>query len=245
MQGWSAIFKREFAAYFATPVALVFSIVFLSLASAFTFYLGDFFIRDQADLQSFFYYHPWLFLFMIPAVSMRLWAEDRRSGTFELLLTLPVSSFAAVFGKFMAAWVFTGMAIALTFPIWMTVNYLGSPDNGVILAGYMGSFLMAGAYLSIGAAMSALTKNQIVAFISTAAICFLFMASGLSLVQGFFEGWVPDSLMSLLASFSFLTRFSEIMKGVIETQDLVFFLSLISFWLFANYVFVDLKREAG
>lgn len=245
MTGWTAIFRREFVAYFATPVALVFSIVFLSSAAAFTFYLGDFFVRDQADLQSFFYYHPWLFLFLIPAVSMRLWAEDRRAGTFEVLLTLPVSSFAVVFGKFMAAWTFIGLTLVLTFPIWLTVNYLGSPDNGAILASYSGSFLMAGAYLSIGTAMSALTRNQIVAFISTAAICFLFMVSGLSLVQAFFEGWLPDALMSLLASLSFLTRFSEIMKGVIKAQDLVFFMSLIGFWLFANYVFVNLKREAG
>ena len=245
MAGWLAIFKRELISYFATPVALVFLVVFLVLSGAFTFYLGDFFLRDQADLQSFFVYHPWLFLFLIPAVSMRLWAEDRRSGTFELLLTLPISTFAIVMGKFLAAWVFTGLALLLTCPIWITVSDLGAPDHGVIFAGYVASFLMAGSYLSIGAALSALTKNQIIAFVGTAVICFLFMASGLPLVQNLFVGWAPDALVSLVASFSFFSHFNGILRGVIEGRDLLFFLSLISFWLFVNYVFVNLKREAG
>lgn len=245
MAGWMAIFKRELFSYFATPVALVFMVVFLVLSGAFTFYLGDFFLRDQADLQSFFIYHPWLFLFLIPAISMRLWSEDRRSGTFELLLTLPVSTFAVVFGKFLAAWIFIGLTLAMTFPIWITVNYLGAPDNGVILAGYLASFLMAGSYLSIGAALSALTRNQIIAFVGTAAICFLFMASGLPLVQNLFFGWAPEALVSLVASFSFLGHFNSILKGVIEGRDLLFFISLIAFWLFVNYLIVNLKREAG
>ena len=150
MQGWQAIFRRELASYFATPVAVVFTIVFLVLAMALTFYLGDFFVRDQADLQSFFYYHPWLFLFLIPAISMRIWSEDRRLGTFELLLTLPISTFAVVLGKFLAAWIFIGLVLTLTFPIWITVNYLGSPDNGVIMASYIGSFLMGGSGFASG-----------------------------------------------------------------------------------------------
>lgn len=245
MTGWLAIFRRELTSYFATPVAVVFTVVFLVLAMAFTFYLGDFFVRDQADLQSFFFYHPWLFLFLIPAISMRLWAEDRRSGTFELLLTLPVSTFAVVFGKFLAAWVFTALVLALTFPIWVTVNYLGSPDNGVILASYLGSFLMAGSFLGLGSAFSALTRNQVIAFVGTAAVSFLFMFSGLPLVQNILQGWMPDPLISLIASFSFLSHFSGIMKGVIEGRDFLFFLSLTGFWLFVNTVIVDLKREAG
>jgi len=245
MKGWSAIFKREFASYFATPVALVFTVVFLVLSGAFTFYLGDFFARDQADLQSFFTFHPWLFLFLIPALSMRLWAEDRRSGTFELLLTLPVSTFALVLGKFLAAWAFAALALALTFPIWITVNYLGSPDNGVILAGYFASLLMAGSYLSIGVAFSALTRNQIIAFVGTALVCFLFMASGLPLVQNLFLGWAPEAVVTLVASFSFLSHFNGILKGVIGGGDLLFFVTLIAFWLFVNTIAVNLKREAG
>ena len=245
MPGWVAIFKRELFSYFATPVALVFLTVFLVLSGAFTFYLGDFFIRDQADLQSFFINLPWLFLFLIPAISMRLWAEDRRSGTFELLLTLPVSTISIVFGKFLAAWVFTGLALLLTTPIWITVNFLGTPDNGIIVAGYFGSFLMAGSYLSVGAALSVATKNQIIAFVGTAMICFLFMASGLPLVQDLFLGWAPDAVISLVASFSFLSHYNGILKGVIEARDLLFFTSLIGFWLFVNYILVNQKREAG
>lgn len=245
IKGWQAIFRRELASYFATPVAVVFTVVFLVLSMAFTFYLGDFFVRDQAGLQAFFFYHPWLFLFLIPAISMRLWAEDRRSGTFELLLTLPVSIFAIVFGKFLAAWVFIGLALALTFPIWITVNYLGSPDNGVILASYVGSFLMAGSFLGLGAAFSALTRNQVIAFVGTAAVSFIFMFSGLSMVQNILQGWMPEPVISLIASFSFLSHFSSIMKGVIEARDFLFFISLTGFWLFVNAVIVDLKREAG
>jgi len=245
MKGWRAIFKREFSSYFATPVALVFTVVFLVLSGAFTFYLGDFFARDQADLQSFFMFHPWLFLFLIPALSMRLWAEDRRSGTFELLLTLPVSPFALVLGKFLAAWAFAALALALTFPIWVTVNYLGSPDNGVIVGGYFASLLMAGSYLSIGAAFSALTRNQIIAFVGTALVCFLFMASGLPLVQNLFLGWAPEAVVTLIASFSFLGHFNGMLKGLIGGGDLLFFVSLIAFWLFVNTIAVNLKREAG
>lgn len=240
-----AVFRREFASYFATPVAYVFISVFLVAAGIFTFYLGDFFLRGQADLHPFFFYHPWLYLFLVPAVAMRLWAEERRAGTFELLFTLPLSPGAMVAGKFLAAWAFIGVALILTFPVWLTVNYLGSPDNGAILAGYAGSFLMAGAYLAIGAALSALTRNQVVAFILTVLVCFLFMMSGLPLVLNFVEGWAPPELTELVASFSFLSHFSSLMKGVIEGRDVLFFVSLIAFWLFANRVIIELKREAG
>lgn len=245
MQGMMTIFRREFGSYFATPVALVFSLVFLVLAGAFTFYMGDFFLRDQADLNSFFMYHPWLYLFLIPALSMRLWAEDRRSGTFELLLTLPIGTGALVLGKFFAAWVFAGLVLALTFPIWITVNYLGTPDNGVIFAGYVGSFLMAGAYLSIGTAFSAMTRNQVIAFVGTALTCFLFMASAFPIVQGFLGIWAPTEIINLVVSFSFLTHFTTATKGLIEGRDIIFFLSLSGFWLFVNYLVVQLKREAG
>lgn len=245
MGGALAVFRREFASYFATPVAYVFISVFLVAAGIFTFYLGDFFQRGQADLQPFFFYHPWLYLFLVPAVAMRLWAEERRAGTFELLFTLPVSPGAMVAGKFLAAWGFIGVALVLTAPVWLTVAYLGSPDNGAILAGYAGSFLMAGAYLAIGAALSALTRNQVVAFILTVLVCFLFMMSGLPLVLNFIEEWAPPEITELVASFSFLSHFSSLMKGVIEGRDVLFFLTLIGFWLFANRVIIELKREAG
>src|ERR1700691_6236518 len=183
-----AVFKREFAAYFATPLAYVFIVIFLFAMGAFTFYIGHFFENGSADLQVFFGFHPWLYLFLVPALAMRLWAEERRSGTMELLLTLPVPLWATVLGKFLAAWAFAGLALLLTFPIWITVNYLGQPDNGVIVASYIGSFLMAGAYLAIGACISASTNNQVIAFVVSVVVCFLFTISGGAPVLGFFPG---------------------------------------------------------
>lgn len=238
------IFRRELASYFSTPLAYVFIIIFLALCGAFTFYIGAFFERGQADLRSFFHFHPWLYLFLIPAVTMRLWAEERKSGTIELLMTLPVSTFDAVMGKFLAAWFFVIISVALTFPIWITVNYLGDPDNGVILASYIGSFLLAGAFLAIGACVSASTKNQVIAFILAAVICFLFLMSGLDLVIDFFRGWLPGFVVNAIASMSFLTHFNAITKGVIDLRDLIFFGSLIAVSLFINVVFVDLKKAA-
>jgi ABC-2 type transport system permease protein len=182
MRNTFLIMRRELGGYFATPVAYVFLVIFLALSGAFTFYLGNFFERGQADLQSFFTFVPWLYLFLIPAIAMRLWSEERRSGTIELFLTLPISMAEAVLGKFLAAWAFTGIALALTFPLWITVNILGNPDNGVILAGYVGSLLMAGGFLAIGACMSAITKSQVIAFVLSASICFLFTVSGASIV---------------------------------------------------------------
>ena len=237
-----AIFKREFAAYFATPLAYVFIVIFLFAMGAFTFYIGHFFDNDTADLQVFFGFHPWLYLFLVPAISMRLWAEERRSGTMELLLTLPVPLAATVTGKFLAAWAFTGVALLLTFPIWITVNYLGHPDNGVILASYIGSFLMAGAYLAIGACVSASTKNQVIAFVISVVVCFLFTISGAPLVLDFFRAWAPLALVNAISSFSFLTHFTAISAGVIDLRDLIFFVSLIALFLAANVVIVDLKK---
>jgi ABC-2 type transport system permease protein len=237
-----AVFKREFAAYFATPLAYVFIVIFLFAMGAFTFYIGHFFDNDTADLQVFFGFHPWLYLFLVPAISMRLWAEERRSGTMELLLTLPVPLAATVAGKFLAAWAFTGVALLLTFPIWITVNYLGHPDNGVIFASYIGSFLMAGAYLAIGACISASTKNQVIAFVVSVVVCFLFTISGAPLVLDFFRAWAPLALVNAISSFSFLTHFTAISAGVIDLRDIIFFLSLIALFLAANVVIVDLKK---
>lgn len=236
------IFGRELASYFATPLAYVFIVIFLVLAGTLAFFLGNFFDRGQADLQPFFSFHPWLYLVLIPALAMRLWSEERKTGTIELFLTLPISIGAAVMGKFLAAWAFAGIALLLTFPFWITVNILGSPDNGVIIASYIGSFLMAGAFLAIGAALSALTKNQVIAFVLTAAICFLFTVSGSTIVLGFLTGWAPQALLTAVASFSFLGHFSAIIRGVIDLRDAVFFVSVIALFLFANAVVVELKK---
>jgi len=237
------IFRREFAAYFATPLALVFIVIFLFAMGTFTFYVGHFYDNGVADLSIFFGYHAWLYLFLIPAISMRLWAEERRTGTIELLLTLPIPIWATVLGKFLAAWLFAGLALILTFPIWLTVNYLGHPDNGVILAGYLGSFLMAGGYLSIGSCISALTNNQVIAFVVSVVACFLFTISGAPLVIDVFHDWAPLMLIDTISSFSFLTHFSAIAVGVIDARDIFFFLSLITLFLLANVVIVELKKS--
>ena len=238
------IVKRELGAYFSTPLAYVFIVIFLALTGATTFYLGQFFSRGQADLQPFFRFHPWLYLFLIPAIGMRLWAEERKTGTIELLLTLPVSTAETVVGKFLAAWIFTGIALGLTFPVWITVNYLGHPDNGIIIGGYAGSWLMAGGFLAVTSCISALTKNQVIAFIVGAAVSFLFLTSGLSLVLGAFQGWAPDLVVDVIASFSFLTHFNAITKGVIDIRDLIFFASIIAVALFVNTSIVNLRKAA-
>jgi ABC-2 type transport system permease protein len=242
MNALSAVFRREFAAYFATPIAFVFLVIFLFSMGVFTFYVGHFYDNGVADLELFFNYHPWLYLFLIPALAMRLWAEEKRSGSIELLLTLPIPVWATVLGKYLAAWVFAGLALALTFPIWLTVNYLGHPDNGVILASYVGSFLMAGAYLSIGAAISAATSNQVIAFVVTLVVCFLFTVAGAPPVIDAFQGWAPVTLVDAVSSFSFLSHFAAITAGVIDLRDLVFFLSLIALFLYANVLIVDQSK---
>jgi len=242
MRHVGTVFRRELAGYFATPVAYVFLVVFLALAGSLTFFMGDFFERGQADLQSFFTFHPWLYLFLIPAIAMRLWAEERKTGTIETLLTLPIGVAEAVIGKFLAAWCFTSIALALTFPLWITVNYLGDPDNGVILAGYLGSLLMAGALLAIGSCFSAVTKNQVIAFVLAAAVCVIFTLSGSPVVLNFFSGWLPGTVVDTVASFSFLTHFNAIVKGVIEARDVVFFVALAAIFLFANILVVDINK---
>jgi ABC-2 type transport system permease protein len=244
MNNIKAIFKREFAGYFSTPIAYVFIVIFLFLTGAFTFYIGGFYERNQADLEPFFRFHPWLYLFLIPAIAMRLWSEERKSGTIELIMTLPIPIYQVVIGKFLAAWCFTTVAVILTFPVWITVNYLGSPDNPVILASYIGSLLMAGGFLAIGSCVSALSKSQVIAFVISLVISFLFLLSGFPLVLDFFSGWAPQAVVDAIASFSFLTHFESIKKGVIDLRDIIYFTALISFWLYANVVIIDAKKAS-
>src|SRR5947209_5496990 len=237
-----AVFKREFAAYFATPLAYVFIVIFLFAMGAFTFYIGHFFDNDTADLQVFFGFHPWLYLFLVPAISMRLWAEERRSGTMELLLTLPIPLAATVAGKYLAAWAFTGVALLLTFPVWITVNYLGHPDNGVIFASYLGSFLMAGAYLALTTMVSALTRSQVVAFIVSVVLALFLILAGFPPVTNFFVGWAWPWIVDGIAAFSVMTHFESIQKGVLDSRDLIYFLSVIVFSLFTTSVIVRAHR---
>ena len=237
-----ALFRRELQSYFATPVAYVFIVIYLVLMGTFTFYLGQFYERGQADLSSFFNFHPWLYLFLVPAISMRLWAEERKTGSIELLMTMPITAWQAVLGKYLAAWAFTGIALALTFPVWITVNYLGNPDNGSILAGYVGSFLMAGGFLAIGACLSATTRNQVIAFVLTVVVCFGFLLSGFPLVLDLFSGWAPQALVDGIASLSFLTHFANISKGVIDIRDLIYFGLLIGAFLYANTIVLQWRQ---
>jgi ABC-2 type transport system permease protein len=243
MSGVAAVFKRELASYFATPIAYVFIVIFLMLAGVFTFFYGGFYEAGQADLSnSFFYWHPWLYLFLVPALSMRLWAEERKSGSIELLMTLPLEAWQAVAGKFLAAWAFTGISLALTFPTWITVNYLGDPDNGVIIAAYLGSLLMAGGFLAIGACISAVTKNQVIAFILSVVACFVLLAPGLGVVQQVLGGVAPQWLVDGVVSLGFQEHFEYISKGVIDLRDLLYFALLIGAALYANTIVLELKK---
>jgi ABC-2 type transport system permease protein len=237
------IFRRELASYFATPLAYVFIVIFLVLASAFTFYLGGFFERGQADLAPFFNFHPWLYLFLIPALSMRLWAEERKSGSIELLMTQPITLAQAVLGKFLAAWAFAAIALALTFPIWITVNWLGSPDNGAIVTGYLGSLLMAGGFLAIGSCLSALTRNQVIAFITTVVACFAFLLAGFPLVLDAFRGWAAAPVVEAVASLSFLTHFEALSKGVIDLRDVLYFGMTIALFLISTVIVLDVRKS--
>lgn len=238
----AAVVRRELRSYFVTPVAYVFLVIFLVMAGILTFYAGDFYERRQADLQPFFVMHPWLYLVLVPAVSMRMWAEEAKGGTLELLLSLPLTLGQAMLGKFIAAWLFIGLALFLTFPIWLTVNYLGSPDNGVILAGYIGSWLMAGAFLAIGACLSAVTQSQVVAFVLTLVVCFLLILVGQSQVMEFFQGALPRKLVNGLAHLSMLRHFEAISRGVLDMRDLLYFVLSMAAWLTAGVLVLDLKR---
>ena len=239
-----AIARRELAAYFATPLAYVFLVAFSAAAGAMAFYVGGFFGRRLADLEPFFIFHPWLFLALIPAIGMRLWAEERRSGTMELLLTLPVTTTQAVAGKFIAGWLFAGLALVLTFPLWLSVAWLGSPDNGVILASYIGSFLLAGAMLAIASCVSALTRNQVVAFIIAIGVCLLLMVSGVEAITASLRAVLPGQAVDLLASSSMLTRFVTITKGVLDLRDVFYFVSMIALFLYINTCIIEYARAA-
>ena len=237
-----AVMRRELRSYFVTPVAYVFLVIFLVLAGILTFYAGDFYERGQADLQPFFVMHPWLYLILVPAITMRMWAEEAKGGTLELLLTLPVTLWQAMLGKFLAAWLFIGLALVLTFPIWITVNYLGSPDNGVILAGYLGSWMMAGTFIAIGACLSAMTNSQVVAFVLTALVSVLLMLVGQPQVLDFLQGGLPNRLINGVAHLSILQHFEAIARGVLDVRDLLYFLLSMVGWLIAGVLLLDLKR---
>lgn len=236
------VMGRELASYFSTPVAAIFLLVFLALSAGMTFFLGGFFERGQADLTTFFTWHPWLYLILMPAIGMRLWAEERRSGTIELLMTLPVSTASLVIGKFLAAWLFAAIALALTFPLWVTVNFLGNPDNGVIIASYLGSWLMAGAFLAVAALVSVFTRNQVIAFIVAAIASFILVMLGSELVLSTLRGWLPDGVVQWLSSMSFINHFGRLTRGVLEAGTVFFFGSLIILCLWLNAQVLEWKR---
>lgn len=237
------IFRRELSSYFATPIAYVVLAWFLLTANGFAFGLGSLFERGQADLAPFFTFLPWVFMFLGPAVTMRLWAEERRSGSIELLLTQPVTLWQAVLGKFFAAWLFVGIALALTFPVWITVNYLGNPDNGAILAGYVGAFLMAAVYLAIGSLTSAFTKNQLIALLLGVWVCFMLLLTGYPMVTDWFRHWAPQWLIDGIVSLSVLTHFESITKGVLDLRDVLYFVLFTTFFLLACAVVLDARKS--
>ena len=241
MRNTFIVASRELAAYFATPVASVFIVIFLVLQGALTFNLGQFFSRGQADLNPFFTFVPWVFLLLVPAITMRLWAEERRLGTIELLLTLPITQAEAVLGKFLAAWAFCAIALVLTFPFVITVNILGNPDNGVIASGYVGSLLVAGAFLSVGSALSALTKNQVIAFVLAVAVCFIFAVASYPVVTDFLSRNTPV-LADIARRIAVIDRFQDFTRGIVSLRDLIFFATFIGFWLFLNTVIVDQRK---
>jgi len=228
------ILRRELASYFVTPIAYVVLVVFLFFMNLLGFWLGGLYEREQADLQPYFSFFPWLYCFLIPALSMRLWAEERRSGSIELLLTQPITLWQAVIGKFLAAWLFVGIALALTFPLWISVNYLGNPDNGVIVAAYLGSFFIAGGFLAVGTFTSSLTKNQLVAFLVAALICFVLLLAGYPVVTAWFETWAPQWLVDGVFGLSFLGHFENIVKGVLDVRDVLYFALVSLFFLLAS-----------
>jgi len=244
MKVMQAIFKRELGSYFGTPIAYVFIVVFVFLTGVFTFKLAGFFDAGQADLRAFFFWHPWLYLFLVPAVSMRLWSEERKSGTIELLFTLPVNPWEAILGKFFAAWVFVAIALFFTFPIVLTVSFLGDPDHGVILASYLGSLCMAGAYLAIGSCFSTLTKNQVVSFILTVVTCLTLILIGFTPFIKWMHGVVPAFIVEQMRFLSFATHFDSIQKGVFDLRDLLFFVSLIFCGLYASFVILEERRAS-
>jgi ABC-2 type transport system permease protein len=239
-----AILKRELNGYFGSPVAYVFIVIFLMLSGFFTFNVSHFFEMGQADLRGFFQWHPWIYLFLVPAVAMKLWAEERRLGTMELLLTLPVTLTQVILGKFLAAWLFIGLALVLTFPLVITTLYLGNPDMGAVFCGYIGSFLMAGAYLSIGIMTSSTTRSQVISFILAVVICLFFILAGFSPVTQVLSGWAPLWLTEIVAQLSFLTHFASIERGVLDFRDILYFVSIIFFMLYVNAAVLENRRTS-
>ena len=237
-----AIVKRELSGYFTSPIAYVFLVIFLVLTGFFTFTVGNFFERGEASLVSFFTWHPWLFLFLVPAVGMRLWSEERRLGTMELLLTMPITTWQAIVGKFLASWAFLALALLLTFPVAITVNYLGDPDNGVIVAGYFGSFLLAGAYLAVSCMTSALTRNQVISFIVSVMICLFLILAGYTPVTDLLTKWANPVVVEVIAAFSVMTHFEGFQRGVLDLRDVLFFASVIGFALFTTGVIIRSQR---
>jgi len=245
MNAWSnikAVMKRELGGYFTSPIAYVFLVIFLLLTGFFTFTVGNFFERGEASLVSFFTWHPWLYLFLVPAVGMRLWSEERRLGTLELLLTLPITTWQAIVGKFLASWVFLALALALTFPVVITVNWLGDPDNGVIVAGYVGSLLLAGAYLAISCMTSAMTRNQVISFILSVMICLFLILAGYTPVTDLLTRFANPFVTQVVAAFSVMTHFEGFQRGVLDTRDVIFFASVIGFALFTTGVIIRNQR---
>src|SRR5437667_1687400 len=246
MNAWAnikTITKRELGAYFTSPLAYIFIVCFLLHCGFFTLIVGGFFERGEAALGGpFFDWHPWFYLFLVPAVGMRLWAEERRVGTIELLLTMPITAWQAIVGKFLASWLFLALALILTFPIVITVNYLGHPDNGVIFSGYIGSWLMAGAYLAISCITSAMTRTQVVSFIISVVICLFLILAGFPPVIRMLEGWASPKVVDAIASISVITHFDGFQKGVLDSRDIIFFLSIIGFSLFCTSVILRSHR---
>jgi ABC-2 type transport system permease protein len=246
VNGWAnikTIAKRELGGYFASPVAYVVIVIFLLLSGFFTFMLGGFFERREASLASFFLWHPWIYLFLVPAVGMRLWSEERRLGTMELLLTMPVTSWQAIVGKFLASWLFLGLALLLTFPVVISVNYLGKPDNGVIFCGYLGSFFLAGSYLAVSCLTSAMTRNQVISFILSVVICLFLILAGWPPVINLLIRWAPAALVDFVSSFSVIPHFDGFQKGVLDSRDIIFFFSIIGFALFTTGVVIRNLRS--
>mgnify|MGYP000110392535 CR=1 FL=1 len=238
-----AVARREWRSYFNSPIAYVFLIIFLVLAAFFTFFVGRLYEAGQADLRVFFMWHPWLYLVLVPAAAMRLWSEERRSGTIELLLTLPMSPLEALLGKFLAAWLFLAVALALTVTIPLSVSYLGRPDPGVIVTGYLGSLLLAGAYLAIGLFTSALTRNQVISFIVAVVIGLFLILCGYPPVTDFVGRFLPTAFVDAVAAFSFMTHFETLQRGVVDVRDLIYFAGVMMFMLFATQAV--LKERAG
>jgi ABC-2 type transport system permease protein len=236
------IAKREINCYFASPIAFVFIVIFLLLCGFLTFMVTGFFENGEASLASFFVWLPWLYLFLVPAIGMRMWSEERRLGTIELLLTMPITPWQAIAGKFLAAWAVIAVAMLFTFPFALTVNFLGHPDNGVILASYIGSLLLAGAYLAVSAMTSALTRNQVISFILSVVFLLFLILAGWTPVTNMLGQWAPSWLVSTISAFSVMTHFTSIQNGVIDSRDILFFLSVIAFALFTGSVIIRAHR---